>query len=323
MAHILDECTNSIIKTFKENPNKYESHLKCYPILNRMAANDEVIFEVFRRNMLKPKFFDKKRCTPDFQFTLIDEPEVFLFVNFFGPNKEKRTDYSYSTMHHHDAFLLSTINAKGKGYNSIIFKQGYEINKDEMEATLEVEKYVPHSPGNIEFIDCHTAHTIFYPESTTMTYGLWSHHQPTASTAKIKTNPLIQKNKEWIKKLINIAKVDVKSVGVPQYREDYFFPENGILKFLPGQVNPSDGKHFVQNFFNIAQEFLNFDDFNFLKESYSFLKKENLESEHMQWLEKSIEKETIARNYESYNMYTPKRNVAMEEYQKVYRSLTA
>ena len=321
MANILDECLNGIIKTFKTTSNKYESHLKCYPILNRMASNDEVIFEVFRRNMVKPNFFNKKRCTPDFQLTLIDEPEVFLFVNFFGPNKEKRTDYSYSTMHHHDDFLLSTINAKGKGYNSIIFKQGYEINRDKMEAKLEMEKYVPHSPGNIEFIDCHTAHTIFFPESTTMTYGLWSAHQPTANSAKMKSNPFIQKNKAWIKKLINVAKVDMKTVGVPQYREDYFYPENGKLNFLPGQILPNDGEHFVQNFFNIAQEFLNFSDMNFLKKTYSDLKNEGVADEQIQWIEKSIENEKIERNYDSYNMYTPKRNVHIEEYQKIYNFL--
>ena len=320
MANILDECLDQIKKTFKSTSNKYESHLKCYPILNKMAANDEVIFEVFRRNMVKPNFYQKKRCTPDFQLTLIDEPEVFLFVNFFGPNQEKRTDYSYSTMHHHDDFLLSTINAKGKGYNSIIFKQGYEIDRDKMEAKLEVEKYVPHSPGNIEFIDCHTAHTIFYPESTTMTYGLWSAHQPTADTAKMKSNPFIQKNKAWIKKVINVAKVNVKSLGVPQYREDYFYPKDGTLHFLPGQVNPNDGQHFVQNFFNIAQEFLDFQDFKFLKDIHQKLKKGDLINEGgaMEWIEKSIEKEPILRNYDSYDMYVPKRNVPMEEYRKVF-----
>ena len=326
MAHLLDECLKQIVKNFEISANKYEAHLKCYPILNRMAANDEVIFEVFRRNMLKPKFFNKKRCTPDFQLTLLDEPEVFLFVNFFGPNKEKRTDYSYSTMHHHDDFLLSTINAKGKGYTSLIFKQGYEIDKDNMTAKLDLEKFVLHQPGNIEFIDCHTAHALFYPESTTMTYGLWSTHFPTPQSAKWKKNPIIQKNKTWIKKAINAVKFDVKTVGVAQYREDYFYPKDGELKFLPGQVLPQDGDYFVQNFFNIAQEFLQFSDFEFLKNLYEKIKKGDIPNEQpptLEWIEKTIEKEVIERNYDSYNMYTPKRNVHIDEYQRIYNFLEA
>ena len=321
MAHILDECLEQIVKNFKTSENKYEAHLKSYPMLHRMAANDEVIFEVFRRNMVNPKFFNKKRCTPDFQLTLLDEPEVFLFVNFFGPNKEKRTDYSYSTMHHHDDFLLSTINAKGKGYSSLIFKQGYEIDKDNMTAKLDLEKFVLHKPSNIEFIDCHTAHALFYPESMTMTYGLWSTHYPTAQAAKWKNNAFVQKNKAWIKKAINAVKFKVESVGVTQYREDYFYPKDGQLVFLEGQVLPEEGKHFIQNFFNVAQQFLDFQDFKFLKELHQKIKEVGQEDNvdgTLEWIEKSIEKENIPRNYDSYNMYMPKRNVPIEEYQKIY-----
>ncbi len=317
MKHILDECLEEIIKTFKTTTNKYEAHLKCYPILNRMASNDEVIFEVMKRNIVKPKFFETKRCTPDFQLTLIDETECFMFVNFFGPNKEKRTDYSYSTMHHHDDFLLSTINAKGAGYTSMIFKQGYEIDKDKMEAKVDLEKYVPHSPGKIEFIDCHTAHTIFYPETTTMTYGLWSTHYPTSVATKFKKHPIVQKNKQLIKNVLDKLEFNIKKIGVAQYREDYFYPENGKLKFLSGQILPKNGEHFVQNFFNVAQEFLNFPDTTFLKELYSKLKgTDNPNCIH--FIEKFIENERINRNYDTYNMYSEKRNVPIEEYRKVY-----
>jgi hypothetical protein len=316
--HKLDECLNQITKIFKTTANKYESHLKCYPILHQMAADDDVIFEVFRRTMEKPKFFEKKHCTPDFQVTLLDAPECFLFVNFFGPNQDKRTDISYSTMHHHDDYLLSTLNAKGAGYKSMIFKQGYEINRDTNEAKIDLEKYVRHTLGHIEFINCHTAHTIFYPESMTMTYGLWSTFYPTPQASKIKSSPFIQKNKELIKKAINIFRVNTKSIGVAQYREDYFCPENGKITFLDGQVLPPNGDHFVQNFFNIAHEFLQFSDKRFLKKVYSDKVKEIKKGEELPWLERVIENDLVERNYDSYNMYLPKRNVPIEEYKKCY-----
>ncbi len=320
MAHLFDEYQKQIVEIFRTTDNKYESHLKAHPILRRMASDDEVIFEVFRRHMLAPNFFSTKRCTPDFQLTLWDEPECFLFVNFFGPNAEKNTEVSYSTMHHHDDYLLSTINAKGEGYTSLIFKQGYEIDKDNASANVALDKFVPHSPGHIEFIDCHTAHTIFYPETTTMTYGLWSTFYPTSRMNKIKNSSVVQKNKKWIKKALEVTKFNVRNVGVAQYREDYFYPENGQLKFLEGQVLPKNGDHFTQNFFNIAQQFLNFSDFEFLKKIYGDMKKGNLEDSDnaIEWIEKSIERETIDRNYDSYNMYVPKRNVPIEEYKKVY-----
>ena len=89
MAHILDECLDQIVKNFKTSQNKYEAHLKSYPMLHKMAANDEVIFEVFRRNMLKPKFFNKKRCTPDFQLTLLDEPEAVSYTHLTLPTNRE------------------------------------------------------------------------------------------------------------------------------------------------------------------------------------------------------------------------------------------
>lgn len=314
--HLLDECLEHLLMVFRSTPNKYEAHLKCYPTLHRMADNIEVIHEVFRRNILNKNAFTKSNCTPDFQLTLLNEPECFLFVNFFGPNKDCRTDISYSTMHHHDDYLLSTINAKGDGYKSLIFQQGYEIDKEKMTAKLELEKYVKHTPRHIEFIDCHTAHTIFYPESTTMTYGLWSTHHPTQKMTKSRNIPFVQKNKELIKKGLKMLKVSPKQIGVQQYREDYFFPGNGIINFLEAQVSPPQGSHYTQNFFNIAQGFLEFSDKNFLKDF--FLKNKSDEGIEKNWLEKLVENEEIPRNYDSYEMYTPKRNVNITEYQKIY-----
>ena len=317
--HKLDKIVDTIVKVFVERENKYEAHLKCYPILHRMAEDDEIIFEVFRRNLENGSVFQKSNCTPDFQLTLINRPECFLFVNFFGPNAEKRTDITYSTMHHHDDYLLSTINAKGEGYSSLIFQQGYEIDKENMKAKLGLEKYVIHKPRHIEFIDCHTAHAIFYPKSTTMTYGLWSTHYPTSQTTKIKENKIIKKNKALIKKALKIFNANPKSVGVQQYREDYFYPEDGTLHFLEGQVKPAEGNHYVQNFFDIATNFLGFADNVFLKGIYSKRKDSNIKSDDLIWVEKAIENDQIPRNYESYDMYVPKRNVSIDEYKNIYK----
>lgn len=317
MAHKLDEYIGEIAKIFKTTDNKYEAHLKSYPTLYKMAEEDEVIFEAVRRNMVKPNFFDKKLCTPDFHFFLAEHPEFSLHTFFFGPNKEKKTDISYSTMHHHDDFLLSTINAKGPGYTSLIFKPGYDIDRENQEAKIELEKFVLHAPNHIEFIQSHTAHTVFYPEATTMTYGLWSTFYPTSRLSKLKNTEFVKKNRQLIRNTIDSFKIKVRNLGIPQYREDYFYPENGKLKFLSGQVLPPQGEHFTQNFFHIVKEFIKFDDSSFLKDVYSKLKKED-NPDSLPWIERVIENESIARNYDSYDMYVPKRNVPLDEYKKVY-----
>jgi hypothetical protein len=318
MKHILDEYQDQIIAIFKNTANKYEAHLKSHPILSRMAKDDEVIFEAMRRAMLKDNFFHpKKGCGgPDYQINLFDLPEVFLFASFFGPNKEGRTDISYSTMHHHDDYLLSTINAKGIGYSSLLWKKGYHINHETKVVDIELDKFVPHPHLNVEFIDSHSAHAIFFPKALTMTYALWSTSFPTPQASKMKSNPLIQKNKAWIKKVLNVANVSPKAIGVAQYREDYFVPENGIIKLLPAQVKPPDDNNFVQNKLHILQQFIGFQDASFLKNQIYTKYKD--ETKITPWVEKFIEKEPIQRNYETYDGFVPNRNVHIDEYKKVY-----
>ena len=318
MKHILDEYQDQIIAIFKNTANKYEAHLKSHPILARMAKDDEVIFEAMRRAMLKDSFFTpKKGCGgPDYQINLFDLPEVFLFASFFGPNKEQRTDITYSTMHHHDDYLLSTINAKGIGYSSLIWKKGYHINYETKNVDILLDKFVSHPNMNIEFIDSHTAHALFYPKALTMTYALWSTSFPTPQASKMKSNPFIQKNKTWIKKILNVANVNPKTIGVAQYREDYFVPENGIIKLLPAQVRPPDDNNFVQNKLHILQQFIGFEDASFLKENIFTKFKETKEVKP--WVEKLIEREPIQRNYDGCQTLTPNRNVPIDEYKKCY-----
>lgn len=321
MNHKLDEHLADIKDIFNNTENKYEAHLRSHIILRRMAENDQVIFEVLRRNMSKPNFFKTKRCTPDFPLWLIEQPEFSVHAFFFGPNQDKRTDISYSTMHTHCDHMLSTINVKGPGYKSLIFKKGYTVNEDQNTAKFELEKYSLHSPGKIEFIQNDTAHTVFYPDSATLTYGLWSTHFPTKSISKLKKNKFIQKYKGRIKGIMNSINVKPSSVGLTQYREDYFYPDQGVIRLLDSQVLPKEGNYFTQNFFNHVKEFLGFSDKVFLRDLYLNLKKSDIDLATIEWVEKTIENEFIDRNYDTYNMYLEKRNISISEYNNLFKFL--
>ena len=192
MKHALDFYLETFQQIFAETTNKYEAHMKSHPYLYRTAKEDDVIYETFRRNLIQPGFFHQPSYSPDFLISLIDRPECSLSMSFFGPLQDHRTDYTYSTLHHHDDFILSSISAKGPGYTSLIFKQGYAINKESGEVKLELEKYCQHYHLNIEFIDKHSAHTIFYPSEISMTYALWSSHKPTS-----KINSLVKPSENF------------------------------------------------------------------------------------------------------------------------------
>ena len=313
MKHKLDESLDAIKNHFRER-NPYAAHLKSHLTLNRMATDDEVIFEIIRRNLATKKF-DELTGAIDFQICLFDAPECTFYVTFFGPNPKQDTTHTYSTMHHHDDALLSTINAKGPGYNSLIFKKGFNIDKQTNEVEIGLEKYVPHSLFNIEFIDAQTAHTLFFPKSISMTYALWSNYLPVNRLTKLKSSPFIQKNKSLIKKIIRKASVNVESIGIPQQIEDYFYPENGKIKFLSSQILPPTQSNWIQNYFHIIQ-FTGFNDKNFLKSIYpKYVEEKN---NALPYIEKLIEGEVIERNYENYDFNIDKRNVSIDEYRKCY-----
>jgi len=316
MKHALDFYLNTFQKIFSETANKYEAHMKSHVFLYRMAQEDEVIFEVFRRNLVKPGFFKQPSYSPDFLISLIDRPECSMSMSFFGPLPNHRTDYTYSTLHHHDDFNLSSISVKGLGYTSLIYKQGYEIEKESGEVKLELEKYCAHHPLNIEFIDKHTAHTIFYPSDISMTYALWSSYKPTSTINAWKKSAPIQKNKDFIKKLMKSISPDLKTIGITQYREDYFYPVEGKTVLLPGQIEIPLGFHFAQNVFHKLQ-YVKFDDRKFLEALLDSLTLEDrLLAEP--WILEFLDGKSIPANYDGYAMLTPKRNVQIDEFRKCY-----
>lgn len=190
----------NIRKIFQNSKSQYEAHLKSHVILYRMAKEKEVLFEILKKNMLRPGFFMQTGCSPDFQMNLFDDTRFSLYATFFVPLPDKRTNISYHAMHHHSDHILSTVSVMGPGYTSLIFKQGLSVNKRLGEVEIELEKYCAHTHLNVEFIDTETAHTVFYPSDISITYALWSNHKILSNIDKFKKSTLIQNNKLGLKK---------------------------------------------------------------------------------------------------------------------------
>lgn len=290
--------------------------MKAHAFLYRMSNDDEVLFEILRRQLVKPGFFQQLTVTPDFLISLIDIPECSLTLSFFGPLPDHKTEYTYSTLHHHDDFILSTISVKGPGYTSLIFKQGYDIDRETGEVQIELEKFCSHNHLKIEFIDKHTAHTIFYPSDLSLTYALWSPHIPTASINSWRKLPIIQKNRAVLKKLTKRLYPDLKTIGVTQYREDYFYPIDGRIRLLPGQIQPPLGRHFAQNVFS-KLKYLNFADRKYLENLAGKLPSED-RTVVEPWILRMLNGEDIPVNYEGYDMLVPRRNVHIDEFRKCF-----
>ncbi|MBS1650679.1 MAG: hypothetical protein JSU07_01595 [Bacteroidetes bacterium] len=301
----------------KQVKNRYEVHAIVQPYLYRMAQEGKpLLYEILKKEMLKPNFFLRKEHSPGFQINLIAHPSCDFNCSFFIPLANNETLHTYSPMHTHGEYLLSTINAFGKGYTSLIWQQGKKVNTENNEVEMKLQKYCQHHYMNVEFMDKDTAHTIFYPNELCITYAFWTHSKPTNFVNKLRGNTLINKNKEMFKKIITTFIKSPEKLGIVLQKEDYFYPKDGKLYSISSREIQPEVLTFPQNFFSVLQT-VGFND-NLFIEKLSKKIPENAFSLVNPWIQKFLSGEKISINYEGYNAYHPTRNVHINEFKKIY-----
>jgi hypothetical protein len=301
----------------KERKNRYEAHAIAHPYLYDLASEGVgTIFEIFKIAMLQPDFFKRQEKSYSFQINLISHPEHEFYCSFFVPLANKETTHTYSPMHTHGEYMLSSINAFGEGYNSLIWKKGWEMDVTTKEVDMKLLKYCKHKHLNIEFMDANTAHTIFYPEKICVTYAFWTHSRPTNLINKLRSKKFVKKNKELLKKIVKVLIPSPSLVGLVVHKEDYFYPKNGKLYLGSDREVQPVVNTFCQNFFSILQE-LGFNDKVFIESLKTKLPEEDLLLVRS-WIEKFITGTPIAINYEGYNTHHDRRNIHIDEYKKIY-----
>ncbi|MBN8703052.1 MAG: hypothetical protein J0M08_08300 [Bacteroidetes bacterium] len=302
----------------EERKNRYEAHTIAHPYLYRLAKEgSETIFEVLKMAMLEPDFFHRKEASHAFQINLTGHFEHEFNCSFFVPIASREITHSYSPMHTHGPYMISTINAYGEGYNSLIFQKGFNVVDPQTgQVEMKLQKYLRHKPLNIEFMDEDTAHTVFYPREICVTYAFWTHSRPTSKINKLRNLNLVRKNKELIKKIIKRLIPSPSAVGIAVHNEDYFYPKDGkLFKGSGREIQPTINS-FPQNFFAVIQE-IGFNDLSFLEELKRKLPPSDLNLAG-EWIDKFIKGEKIQLNYDGYNTLHPRRNVHIDEYRKVY-----
>ena len=57
----LNHFVTTIAAIFAQEKDRYEAHRKAAPVLKQMAEEKEVLFEIFRKNLLDENFINKLR----------------------------------------------------------------------------------------------------------------------------------------------------------------------------------------------------------------------------------------------------------------------
>lgn len=258
---------DAIVKIFSEGNDMYENHHKTTPLLEEMAEDKNILYDIIRYNLDQPAFLKRVRHYSTLSMDIIETPDFNFVVNIFPSLPDKNQDISFQSVHHHGNMLLSTIGAFGPGYKAITFKKDFQIEKNTGLTIMSKEKVYQNTLHNFDFIDANTPHIVFYPSSISATYALWSNKTKTNTGSRLKKIPLIGKFKKQLRTIIEILGIE-KLAGINKVEYLDFYPKDGKLVAMKQRIhyNSAEGSNdnFIQNIFHFIQK-TGFNDITFLK----------------------------------------------------------
>ena len=286
----LNQFISEISAIFKAEKDRYEAHKKAAPILKQMGADKEVLFDIFRKNLSNDEFINRVRHYPTLAFEIHQDKNVAINGNCFMPLPDRSGELSFQSIHHHGKLLLTTVAAFGPGYESILFKKGFTIDKENQTASMSIEKNYQFVNGNLEFIDADQPHIVFFPSDASITYAMWAYSRQNSFVKALKDNVVIKKFKGSIRKVLNNLGL-LKSIGINAIENLDFYPEKGQIRVLKNRLGFKEGtnENFLTNVFYVLQK-AGFKDHDFLIE----LKKKHPSKAYLQKLiDKLLDDEPI------------------------------
>ena len=196
-----------------------------------------------------PSHTTSARRYPTLAFPIEENEDFTLVANVFLPL--------------HGALLLTTISAFGAGYESIIFRSGYSIDQETGLTDMEVDRLYQNDLHNVAFVDQRTPHVVFYPESASITFALWSNEKHDALD-KMKKMKVLQSVKKPLKRIIKMAGLNA-AVGINEIDFNDFYPADGKIWGLKERLGYPEGSNdnWLQNVFSVVQQY-EFDDMDFM-----------------------------------------------------------
>lgn len=252
---------------FKNTPDRYAAHKAIQPIMAEMVQNREVLYDIIRKNLSDKSFIYKIRHYPTLSMHIYKDENIDMNAHIFMPLPDGNTDITFQSIHHHGNLLLTTAAAFGVGYESILFKKGFTLNKDTHIAQMEIEKIYQFHQGSVDFVDVFQPHVVFFPKEVSITYVVWSNKTAESSAKKsLKQNSLLRKFKKPIKKILHALGLSQK-MGLNVVENYDFYPEGKVIKSLKNRIEfeHGDNENFLTNFFHVMQK-TGFQDTEFLKQ---------------------------------------------------------
>ncbi|MBL0329716.1 MAG: hypothetical protein IPP64_09935 [Bacteroidetes bacterium] len=316
---VLKDYIQRINDIFNKEGSRYTAHEMCKPILLEMAKDQSILFEIIKKNIEKPDFFLQKRINPVIAFEIETNETVSFVAHCWMPLPTKRNDITHQSIHHHGKLLLTSIAAFGPGYESILFKKGYTIDKKSGETHMEIEKVYTNPLYNIEFIDVNTPHVVFYPSQFSITYALWT-NQEASNAENLKKYGLVNKYKKQLRKMIDFfGAANLLGLNTNEYLD--FYPKNGKIIAMKSRVmyKPGSNGSFTRGFFSLLQT-INYTDTNSIKKALKINSKSNT-TELEKLANDYFSNVLIEDDFEKIHLNVEKVNFEKSELKKAFSSI--
>ena len=286
----------NINNIFQQENNRYKAHELCKPLLKEMANNSSILFEIVKKNLQKPAFFLQKRINPVIALDIEINETISFVAHCWMPLPDKQSDITHQSIHHHGKLLLTSVAAYGIGYESIIFKKEYSINKESGETFMQIDKIYKNPFLNIEFIDINTPHVVFYPSEFSITYAIWTNVESSTSE-NLKKLGLINKYKKQLRKLIDFfGAAKLMGLNTNEYLD--FYPKDDKIMAMKSRVMYPEGSNssFVKGVFSMLQT-IQYNDIDSVKNAINSLPPKKI-AELLKIADSFQKKETMLDDFE-------------------------
>jgi hypothetical protein len=228
---IIERYTKHLVDVFKRAPSKHEANVRAKPIIGDAIGDRGFLTEVLRNYLAKPENLNRL----NYPVVALDGPlnEYFgLVVNCWIPLPDKRADISSKAIHHHGDMLLTTGTILGPGYMHWLFSKPRVLDSEREIFEIQVTEKEQHPAGHIAFVDHHIPHLPWYPTDLSITLCLWSNHHPTTWRDRVKRIPILKKNEQTLRKIVNMVglnKVAARALDIKLIEYyDYYPTETGM-----------------------------------------------------------------------------------------------
>ncbi len=297
-------------------PDRTDLHKNAGTVLQAMGSDQDFLKQVVRRNFDDAGYLAQSWSQYNIPFFYVFENEdLVLKIHFFASHPSHDLGIAAHCIHHHNNYILTTAAILGSGYESMLFDKQIDMDERTLETRLRISRHFTQQDYPVHTIDSWEPHIVYLPETFSATLQLWTPDKKRV-TDSLRQNPLLKAFKMPIRKLIQICGME-KTFGIAVAKTYQWYPDGNHFKaideneyFAPTKAAKGSevDNYSIQTVCKFIQE-MNLTEPEYLSE---FLKRPDLPTYYLKWIEMLIEGKTIPETFAKEEINIPAKKYSRE-----------